>query len=447
MRKLFAALCLSLLASPGPAAEPATGGANWAQWRGPDGQGVSPEKGLPTEWSSTKNVKWKTAVPGRGHSSPIVWGDRIFLTTSVEGEVIPGAKAVKHILEGNEYVHPDSVAGNRHQTLQLMCLDRRSGKILWERTAYTGRVHDDRHRKATYADGTPATDGRHVYAWFGSEGLYCYDFEGRLVWKKSLGGIATQGMGNGTSPVLYDNLVILQCDEDEGKNSFIAALDKRTGKEVWRTPRQVEVSWTTPVVARTSARVELVASGNQHVIAYDPATGRELWRCKGTQGWTVATPLVGRGVVVASAAHPVKRAVAIRLGGTGDVTDTPQVVWQYHKGTGYTPSSILYGDYVYLLTDRGLLTCVDVSTGEVKYEGARVPKPATFSASPVAFEDKILLASEDGDTFVLKAGPRHEVVQVNSLDEPVYASPAIAGGNIFIRGTKHLYCIAGGGGN
>jgi outer membrane protein assembly factor BamB len=302
-------------------------------------------------------------------------------------------------------------------------------------------MYDDRHRTATYADATPATDGRYVYAWFGSEGLYCYDFAGQLVWKKSLGGIATQGMGNGASPVLYDNLVILQCDEDNGEESFIVAFDKRSGKEVWRTARQVDVSWTTPVVARAPARTELVASGSQYVAAYDPATGKELWRCQGTESWTVATPLVGHGIVVVSAAHPVKRALAIRLGGSGEVTET-HIVWRRDKGTGYTPSSILYGDYAYLMTDSGLLTCIDVRTGEVKYEGARVPRPARFYASPVAFEDKLLLTSEAGDTFVLRAGPRHEVLGTNSLDEPVYASPAIAGGNIFIRGTKHLYCIA-----
>ena len=449
MKKLLSFMLVTvvttLICSPLISASKA--GPNWSQWRGPDSQGISPETGLPTEWGTEKNIKWKTPIPGRGHSSPIVWGDRIFLTTSFEGDVIPDAKPPKHQLGGEEYVHPDSVAGNRHHTLKVLCLDRRTGKILWDKMAYAGKVYDDRHRKASYASATPATDGRYVYAWFGSEGLYCYDFAGKLVWKKSLGSIATQGMGNGTSPVLYENLVILQCDEDNGEKSFIVALDKRTGKDVWRTPRRVEVSWTTPVIARTPARVELVASGNEYVASYDPATGKELWRCKGTQSWTVPTPLVGQGIAVFSAAHPVKRAVAIRLGGSGDVTGTPQVVWERDKGTGYTPSSILYGDYVYLMTDRGLLTCIDVKTGEVKYEGARVPKPATFSASPVAFEDKILLTSEDGDTFVMKAGPKPEVLATNSLDEPIYASPAIAGGNIFIRSATHLYCIAKEGKN
>jgi outer membrane protein assembly factor BamB len=447
---LLALLLVSLYAATTASAKPlnpkpAPKSTNWAQWRGPEGQGISPETGLPTVWSATQNVKWKTPIPGRGHSSPIVWGERIFLTTSLEGEVIADAKPVKHTLEGETFVHPDSVGATRKHTLQVLCLERRTGKQLWQKTAYEGRVYDDRHRKATYADGTPITDGRYVYAWFGTEGLYCYDFNGKLIWQKSLGKIATQGMGNGTSPVLYEDRLILQCDEDNGEQSFIIALDKRNGKELWRMPRKVEVSWTTPVLARTATRTELVASGNQWVIAYDPATGQELWRCQGTQSWTVPTPLVGQGVVVVSAAHPVKRALAIKLGGSGDLTGTSQIAWQRDKNTGYTPSSILYGEYVYLMTDRGLLTCLDAKTGEVKYEGARVPKPATFSASPVAFADKILLTSEDGDTFVLKAGPQHEVLQTNTLDEPVYASPALAGGNIFLRGAKHLYCIGEGG--
>jgi outer membrane protein assembly factor BamB len=427
-------------------AKPAKPGPTWAQWRGPDSQGISTETGLPTEWSGTKNIKWKTALPGKGHSSPIVWGDKIFLTTSIEGAVIPGAKQPKHILEGEEYLHPDSTADNLHHTLKVLCLDRRTGKLLWEQTAYAGRVYDGRHRKSTYANSTPVTDGRYVYVWFGSEGMYCYDFNGKLVWKTSLGGIATIGLGVASSPVLYERLVILQCDEDAGEKSFIAALDQRTGKVVWRTPRKIEASWTTPVIVRTPARVELIASGNENIVSYDPLTGQELWRTLGTGGYTVPTPLVGQGIVMVSAAHPVKRALAIRPGGRGDVSET-NIVWRHEKGTGYTPSSILYGDYVYLMTDRGLITCLEAKTGKVIYEGARVPKPATFSASPVAFEGKILLTSEDGDTFVLKAGPQHEVLATNTLEEPVYASPAIAGGNIFIRGAQHLYCIGNEKGN
>jgi len=423
---------------------PATAASNWPQWRGPDGQGVSAEKDLPVEWTNTTNVKWKTTLPGRGVSSPIVWGDRIFLTTSIEGAVIEGAKAVKHMDEGKEFKHPDSVGGDRSHTLKVLCIDRDSGKILWERTAYEGRVYDDRHKKNAYASATPVTDGKNVYAFFGSEGLYSYDYKGNPVWKQSFGGIATLGMGTAASPVLFQDLVILQCDEDAGEKSFIVAVNKNTGKEVWRRPRKVQASWATPILVRGTARTELITSGNELVISYDPATGKEYWTCKGLESNAIPTPVAGHNMVFISAGYPAKRTIAIRLGGTGDLTNTPNIVWKYEKGTAYVPSPILYGDYVYLTTDRGILTCLDAKTGEVKYEGGRVPVPATFTASPVAFEGKILLTSELGETFVVKAGLKHEVLRTNSIDEPVYASPAISDGKIFIRGEKNLYCIGKG---
>jgi outer membrane protein assembly factor BamB len=420
---------------------PLIAASNWPQWRGPDGQGVSDEKGLPTEWSNEANVKWKTALPGRGVSSPIVWSDHIFLTTSIEGAVIEGAQAIKHMDEGKEFKHPDSVGGNRSQTLKVLSIDRNTGKILWERTAYEGRVYDDHHKKGSYAASTPATDGKYVYAFFGSEGLYCYDFKGTQVWKQSFGGIATLGMGTAASPVLFQNLVILQCDEDAGEKSFIVAVDKNTGKQVWRTPRKVQASWATPILVRAAGRTELITSGNEFVISYDPATGKEYWRCRGLESNAIPTPLAGHNMVFISAGYPAKRTIAIKLGGSGDLTNSPNIAWKYEKGTAYVPSPILYGDYIYLTTDRGILTCLDARTGEIKYEGGRVPVPATFTASPVAFDGKILLTSEDGDTFVVKAGPKHELLKTNSLGEAVYASPAVSDGKIFIRSDKSLYCI------
>lgn len=428
------ALAMASLSSAGP--EPV-----WNQWRGPEGQGISRDANLPTEWSSTTNVLWSTPVPGRGFSSPVVWNDTIFVTTSVEGEVLPDAKTAPHVLGGEPFVHPDAVAGDRRHALKVMAINRTSGKVLWERTAYEGPVFDARHKAGSYANTTPATDGRYVFAWFGSEGLYAYDFNGKLAWKKSFGGIPAFGMGTGSSPVLFEDLLILQCDEDNGEKSFIVALDRRTGREVWRTARQVQGSWTTPVIAKGAGRTELVASGNEFIIGYDPRTGKELWRCKGTGGWTVPTPVAAHGIVVASAAHPLKRAVAIKLGGRGDITGTPQVAWVRDKGTGYTPSSLAYGDYMYLLTDGGLLTCIDIRTGEVKYEGARPSKAARFSGSPIAFDGKILLTSDDGDTYVIAAGPTHEILRTNSLDEPVHASPAAAGGALYFRTATKLYAI------
>ncbi len=366
----------------------------------------------------------------------------MFLTTAIEGGVVPGAKAVKHVVEGDkEFIHPDSVGADHKHTFKVLCIDRDSGKLLWQSTAWEGTPYDNRHRKGSYAASTPTTDGKLVYAFFGTEGLYAYDFKGNLAWKAQLGNLGTVGMGTGTSPILFDNLVIVQCDEENGEASFIVALDKKTGKEVWKTARKVQVSWSTPILVRTATRPELITSGTEFLISYDPATGKELWRHKGVESNAIPSPVANSEMAYLVAGFPAKIAYAIKLGQNGDLTGTPNVPWKYEKGTAYVPSPILYGDYLYLTTDRGILTCIDAKTGEVKYEGGRIPIPATFTASPVAFENKILMTSEDGDTFIIKAGPKHEILGTNSVGEPVYASPAIADGRIFIRGEKNLYCI------
>ena len=414
---------------------------NWPGWRGPDGAGISTETNLPEEWSATKNVRWKTPIAGKGHSSPIVWGKKVFLTTAIEGPIVPGAKAVKHMNGDKEFLHPDSMGADRRHAFKVVCIDRDTGKILWERTAFEGTPYDNRHRKSSFASSTPVADGKMVYAFFGSEGLYAYDFNGKLAWKADLGKLGTIGMGTGTSPVLYENLVIMQCDHESGEESFIVALDKMSGKQVWKTPRKIQVSWATPILVRTAKRAELITSGAEAVISYDPATGRELWRSRGVESNAIPSPVATRDMVFISAGFPAKIAYALRLGGSGDLSAPSNVVWSYAKGTAYVPSPILYGEHLYLTTDRGILTCLDARTGEVKYEGGRVPVPATFTASPVAFGGKILLMSEDGDTFVLKAGPKHEIIRTNSIGEPVYASPAIADGSIFIRGERNLYRI------
>jgi len=421
----------------------AAAGSNWPQWRGPDSQGVSREKNLPTEWSATKNIRWKTPIPGRGHSSPVIWNQRIFLTTAIEGPIVPGAKAVRHRVKGKDsnYVHPEGVGADRRQTLKLLCLDAKTGRLIWETTAYEGTVYDNVHKKNSFASPTPTTDGRFVYVYFGSEGLYSYDFRGHLIWKASLGGIATMGMGVASSPVLWKDLIILQCDQDNGEESFLAAVNKTNGMLVWKTHRKNRESWATPLIIRNGDRFELVTSGVEKVTAYDPASGKELWHYKGVAANAIPSPVAAADLVVLSAGGGRKRVMAIRPGGTGDLVNSSNVLWEYNKGTAHIPSPILYRDYLYLMTDAGIMTCLEAMTGKVIYEGGRVPIPATFIASPVAFDGKILLTSQDGDTFVIKAGPSHQVLSVNSLGEPICASPGIAGGRIFIRGEKHLYCI------
>jgi len=412
---------------------------NWPQWRGPGSQGISSEANVPTEWSSTKNVAWKTELPS-GHSSPIVWNNRIFVTAAIEKEVMPGAKAVGHVVEGQVWIHPDSVAADRKHALKVLALDAATGSVLWERTAYEGTVYDARHRRSSFAGPTAVTDGRMVYAYFGPEGLYAYDFSGRLAWKV-VEHFKTLGLGTGTSPVLFQNLVIIQRDEDEGKESSIVAYDKQSGRQAWKTKRPVQISWSTPVLVAASNRTELVTNGTELAIAYDPATGKELWRTKGVESNAIHTPLVGKGLVIVSAGFPEKKVIAIRAGA---IPDDQRVAWTYAKGTGYVVSNILYGDYVYLLTDTGIVTCLDAATGAVQHEGSRPPVASHFMGSPVAFRGLIAMTSEEGDTFMLKAGSKPEVVHTNSIDEPVYSSPAVANGRIYIRGEKHLFAIGAG---
>ncbi len=424
----------------------ATSISNWPQWRGPESQGVSNDKNLPTEWSETKNVLWKTAIPGLGYSQPIIWDKKVFLTTAIEGGPAPANhKPPTHMLGDKEFKHPEWYGSDKLHAFKVLCLDRDSGKVLWEKTSYEGVVYDHRHKRGTYAAPTPVTDGRYVIAYFGSEGVYCYDFNGKLVWQKKLGGINTFGMGVGTSPVLHDNLVILICDQSLGvpKDSFMVALDKKTGKEVWRVTRPIQGSWATPVIVKNAGRAELITSGNEFLISYDPATGKEIWRAGGLKSHAIATPVVGHGLAVLTSGYPAKVVTAVRLGGSGNLDGTDKIAWRYNKGTAYVPSPILYGDYVYLMSDAGILTCLNAKTGEVVYEGGRVPVATKFyGASPVAFDGKILLTSDDGETFVIKAGPKHEVLGQNSIGEPCRTSIAIADGKLFIRGEKHLYCIS-----
>ncbi|MBI2685836.1 MAG: PQQ-binding-like beta-propeller repeat protein [Acidobacteria bacterium] len=410
-------------------------GDNWPQWRGPGSNGVSTEKNVPAEWSPKKNVAWKTAVPGRGRSSPVVWGDRIFLTTDIEGTKAEGHKPPVHVLNGSPFRHPDSIGADVRHRLVLLCLDRKTGKILWQQTAYEGVVFDERHKAGSYAAPTPVTDGRAVYAYFGSEGFYAYDMDGKLLWKYDPGKIMTVGMGPGTSPVLAGELLILQCDSND-KKSKLVALDRKNGEIAWTTERATEITWSTPMLVEAGGKQELITTANDVVISYDVMTGKERWRGPGVKGNAVPSPVSGNGIVVVSAGYPDKYAWAFRAGGDG------RKLWEYTKGTAYVPSPIFYGDYVYLVTDKGLITCLDAATGMVKYEGRRPGPGGQFAGSPVAYDGKILLTNEDGETHVIQAGPEFAVLRTNSVGEPVLASPAIANGTIFIRGRDHLFAIA-----
>jgi hypothetical protein len=274
---------------------------------------------------------------------------------------------------------------------------------------------------------------------FESAGFYAYDFAGALKWKLDLGGIGRAGLGPGTSPLIYGNLLILQCDQEMGEGSFIAAFDKTTAKEVWRVSRTTRRSWATPIVVTAGGRDELVTSGAEMVVAYDPKTGKELWTAPGVVSHPIPSFVTGRGLVLATAGSQAKTVLALRPGPLE--AGAERVAWKYNKGAAYVTSPIFYRDYLYLVSDAGIMTCLDPVTGAVQYDNGRVPVPATIRSSAVAFGDTILLTSEDGDTFVIKAGPKHEVLATNSVGEPVWASLALARGMVFIRGAQHVFGI------
>jgi outer membrane protein assembly factor BamB len=429
MRLLSLVLLLNVLAL--------AGNEDWPGWRGPTANGISTLKDIPSSWSADRNVAWKTPVDGRGHSSPVVWGNRIFLTTDIEGEAVD-ATPPKHKLAGQPFRHPDSIGMNHKHILKVISFDAKSGKQLWERTAFEGAVYDEIHKFNTYASATPVTDGKFVYVYFESQGLYKYDFEGNQIWKMSLGPISTLGVGSGVSPVLFDDKIIILADQDEGDNSFLAAVSTSDGKIAWKIARKAQVSWTVPVVLEVNKQPQLIVSGTENLIAYDPRTGKEIWSTPGVGGNSVHTPVFGHGMVFVSTGYPSKNVMAVRL---NPAAGEERIAWTYKKGTGYIPNTILYGDYLYFMTDAGLLTCVDAMTGKAQYESKRFPTPAHFTGAPVAFDGKVLITSQDGDTYVLKAGPVHEILGTNSLGEGVSASLAIAGDSIYIRSEKNLYRI------
>ncbi|HXG57389.1 MAG TPA: PQQ-binding-like beta-propeller repeat protein [Vicinamibacterales bacterium] len=415
----------------------------WPQWRGPDGLGVASGSRYPEEWTPDKNIAWKTPVEGRGHSSPTVWGNYLFITTSVRGGP-SGHKAPDHLGYDMKpgYLNPDSEAADYNYALKVLAYDTRTGRLLWEHTPYDGIMWDNRHKKNTYASPTVATDGKLLYAFFEAAGLYAYDFKGKQVWKASLGNIAKGGMGPGVSPVIFGSLIILQVDQEMGAGSALVALDKATGKQVWRTERTTRRTWGTPLIVKAPNRVEVMATGAEMIAGYDPRSGKELWRTTpGLQNHPIPSAVAGHGMVFFSSGYPGKRVLAVRPGRDGDLTGTDAVAWRYDKGASYVASPVLLGNHLYLMTDAGIVTCLDAVTGAVVYEGGRPPVATTFRSSLVAYADRVLQTSEDGDTYVIKAGPTHEIVRTNSVGEPVWASLALAGDTIYIRGDKHLFAI------
>ena len=412
---------------------------NWPNWRGPTADGISTETGLPIHLTPEATGIWKTAVPGRGHSSPVVWEGRIFLSSSITGGP-SGIEPPVHIRDGEVYLHPGSTDGNLSHTLLALAYDAVTGAELWRRVLHDGPVYDNIYRTNTYASPTPLTDGERVYFYFGSEGFFALTLEGELVWRQDLGDIGSWGLGHGISPVLHQDLLILVCDDDGGEKSFLAAVDRRTGEVAWRLPRRVRKSWATPSLVPVGETTQLVVASFDRTAAYDPGTGAELWRAAGFDSNLVHTPVHGPSgtgrIVFASTGYPRKEMRAIRL----DPGAPPETAWSHQGGTGYLPSALLYGGVLFFLSDGGIITALDPESGEELFQ-ARPPTPGRYHASPVGYEGNVLIASLEGDLLLFRAARRFEPVAEGAVPEAVWASPAISAGSVFLRGAQHLYAF------
>lgn len=440
MKGVTAITCSALLVAATASAE------NWPTFRGPRATGIA-QGSAPVEWDAEKNhnILWKTPIPGLGVSSPVVWGDRIFVTTAVSSDPNAG---LRHGLYGD--VEPSNDM-SKH-SWRVYAMDRATGKVVWERVAHEGVPRAKRHPKASQASATPATDGKHVVAWFGSEGLYVYDVAGKLLWKKDFGHVSAGWFydpdyewGVASSPIIYKDMVILQVDQQ--KDSFIAAFRLRDGSEVWRTQREELPSWGTPTVVE-SPRPEIITNATNFIRGYDPATGKELWRLGRNSEITATTPFAANGLVYVVGGYPPIRPIyAIRPGGSGDLspqegqTSHEFLAWSKREGGSYMPTPLVYGQHLYIVQNNGVLSVYDATSGDRLYQQRVGDKPGAYSASPIAADGKIYFTSEDGEIFVVKAGAKYELVGSNSMGEVLMATPAISGGVMYVRGLKHLYAV------
>ncbi len=423
---------------------------HWPQFRGPGATGVAEGFETPISWDVPKNrnLKWKTSIPGLGHSCPVVWGDRIFLTTAISDKERDSLKiGIYHEIAPveNDGVH----------VWKLYCIDKATGKILWEKLCHKGIPKDKRHTKSSHANCTPATDGKRVVTFFGSEGLYCHDFQGKLLWEKDFGildaaffRVPRAQWGFASSPIIHDGVVLIQCDVM--KNSFLAALDLETGKLLWKTMRNDLPAWSSPAVHGEGDKTQVLVNGYRHIGGYDFRTGAEVWRFRGGGDIPVPTPVTGHGLVFITNAHGRMAPIyAIKLDSKGDVSvkgaasSSKQVPWSVRKGGAYMQTPMLYGDYFYNCRDNGVLACFEAKTGRMVYQARLGSGFGGFTGSPVASGGKIYYVSEVGDVVVVKAGtPELKILSKNPLGEICLSTPAISEGVLFFRTRTQLIAIA-----
>ena len=408
----------------------------WPQWRGPLGTGVAPEADPPVHWSESRNLLWKKVLPGLGHSTPILWGHRIFVTAAV-----PTGDALKPVYDDAPGSHGNLPVTHR-QRFVVLALDRGSGKVLWERTVHTRLPHEGGHYTSSLASASPITDGEHLLAYFGSQGIYCFSLEGELQWEKQMGIMRTKhGHGEGSSPVLYGETLVINWDH-EGQ-SFVVALDKRTGKELWKIPRKEVTSWATPIAVEQDGVAQVIVAGTSRVRGYHLETGEVIWECGGLAANIVASPVAGDGMAFVGSSYDKRVLLAIRLSGArGDITGTDRVPWTRRRTTPYVPSPLLYDGILYFLAHyQSVLTRVDARTGQERPGPLRLPGIGNVYASPVAAADRIYVTDLSGATLVLSHSETPEALAVNRLEDSFSASVALAGRQLYLRGEKNLYAI------
>ena len=467
MRLFWGSVVISLLCAASVSAQAAAANENWGNWRGPLKTGVAPKADPPVKWNPTEGVKWKVKIPGRGTSTPIVWGDQVFIQTAIPTgkkiasypSAIPGP-----ILAGQQQPQqprPQAEGGGQGQgrgrgggggfgiekpteehQFVLMSIDRKSGEIKWQHVARQEVPHEGHHKDHHFASASPVTDGEQIFAFFGSRGLYAYDMKGNLQWSKDFGDMRTRNnFGEGSSPALHGNVIVVNWDHED--EDFIVALDKKTGNELWRQPRNELTTWTTPFIVEHNGVTQVIVAATEKIRSYDLKTGRQIWECGGLGSNVIPTPLVYEDMVYVASGHRDPAMLAIRLGKTGDLTDSDAIVWRHKKGTPYVPSPLLYDGKLYFLSsNNNVLSCFDAKTGKPLFEEQRLQDVQSVYASPVAANGKIYFMGRNGTTAVLKNSAQFEVIATNPLNEKVDATPALVGKEIFVRGHEHLYCLS-----
>ncbi len=421
---------------------------NWPQFRGPVATGVVEGGTTPTSFDAAKsqNLRWKTEIPGLSHASPIVWGNKVFVVTAVNS-------AAKDETRYGLFGDVAPVKDDPKHTWKVYALDKESGKILWERVAYEGIPKVKRHPKSTHAASTPVTDGKYLIVLFGSEGLYAYDLNGKLLWKQDLGVMDAGWFYDpdyqweyGSSPIIYKNFVIIQADLQ--KDSYVAAFDLKTGKQVWKTAREEIPSWGTPTVYDGKARSELVTNGTKAIRGYDPLTGKELWRLTPNSEITTPTPFAAHDLIYVTSGYAPRQPIyAIKPGASGDITlkdgkeASDFIAWSKQRGGPYMPTPIVYGDLLYTCSNQGILAAYNAQTGERVYQERLGGTGGAFTSSPVASDGKLYFSSEDGDVFVVKAGAKYEFLAKNPVGEVMMATPAISDGLLIVRGIHHVFAF------